>query len=133
MRDPMTKTTIARLLLCLLASPLAHAQGAERQLQGYTLNQNTLELLTSDGRYLIKPYSASVVETSFIPKGQQFDAGSHAVVLAPVDVGATLKTAGTRIEFATPGITVVVDKAPFRISYLYKGKPLVAEKGGYAK
>jgi len=130
---PMTKTTIARLLLCLLASPFAHAQNAERQLQGHSLNRNTLELATNDGRYLIKPYSAHVVETTFIPAGERFDPASHAVVLAPVDVGATLKTGGDRIEYATAGITVVVDRKPFRISYLYKGKPLVAEKGGYAK
>ncbi|QOY92862.1 DUF5110 domain-containing protein [Massilia sp. UMI-21] len=129
----MTKTTIARLLLCLMASPLAVANAAERQLQGVTRNQNTLELATSDGRYLIKPYSAHVVETTFIPNGQQFEPASHAVVLAPGDVGATLKVEGNRIEFATPGISVVVDRQPFRISYLYKGKPLVAEKGGYEK
>jgi oligosaccharide 4-alpha-D-glucosyltransferase len=129
----MTTAPFVRLALCLLASPLALAQNAERQLQGFRHNQNTLELATSDGRYLIKPYSANVVETTFIPRGEQPDPASHAVVLAPVDVGATFKDAGTRIEFATPGITVVVDKEPLRISYLYRGKPLVAEKGGYAK
>ncbi len=132
-RDPMTKTTIARLLLCLMASPLAYAQNAERQLQGHTLNRNTLELATSDGRYLIKPYSAHVVETTFIPNGEQHDPASHAVVLPPAGIQASLKAEANRIEFATPGITVVVDRKPFRISYLYKGKPLVAEKGGYAK
>ena len=138
---PMTTSTIARLALCLLAaapafSPLAHAAPAtpaERQLLGFTRNQNTLELATSDGRYLIKPYSANIVETTFVPNGQQFDPASHAVVLAPVDVGATLEADARRIEFATPGITVRVDKQPFRISYLYKGKPLVAEQGGYAR
>ena len=132
-RDPMTKTTIARLLLCLMATPLAYAQHAERQLQGHTLNQNTLELATNDGRYLIKPYSAHVVETTFIPNGQQHDPASHAVVLPPAGIQASLKAEGNRIEFATPGIAVVVDRKPFRISYLYQGKPLVAEKGGYAK
>ena len=130
---PMTKTTIARLLLCLLATPFAHAQNAERQLQGHTLNQNTLELATNDGRYLIKAYSAHVVETSFIPKGQQHQPASHAVVLPPAGVPATLKAGDDRIELATPGISVVVNRKPFRISYLYKGKPLVAEKSGYAK
>src|SRR3712207_5125752 len=90
-RDPMTKTTIARLLLCLLTAapafgPPAHAQNAERQLQGHSLNQNTLELATNEGRYLIKPYSAHVVETTFIPKGQQHDPASHAVVLPPAGV-----------------------------------------------
>ncbi|MGH8854820.1 MAG: TIM-barrel domain-containing protein [Telluria sp.] len=129
----MTTASFVRLALCLLATPVAFAQNADRQLQGVKHNQNTLELATSDGRYLIKPYSAHVVETTFIPNGEQLDLASHAVVLAPVDVGATLKTGTDRIEFATPGITVVVDKRPFRISYLYKGKPLVAEKGGYAR
>jgi len=129
----MTKTTIAGLLAGLLASQVALAQNAERQLLGYARNQNTLEVRTSDGVYLIKPYSAHVVETTFIPTGEKRDSVSHAVVLAPTDVGATLKSEGNRIEFATPGIAVVVDKAPLRISYLYKGKPLVAEKGGYAR
>jgi len=129
----MTHTTIARLALCLLASPLALAQNADRQLQGATRNQDTLELATNDGRYLIKPYSADVVETTFIPKGESFDPASHAVVLAPVSVGATLRDEGARLVFATQGITVVVDKQPFRISYLYQGKPLVAEKRGYGR
>ncbi len=129
----MTHTTIARLVLCLLASPLAFAQNAERQLQGVTQHQDTLELATSDGRYLIKPYSANVVETTFIPKGETFDPASHAVVLAPVATGATLMDEGARLVFATRGITVVVDKQPFRISYLYKDKPLVAEKRGYGR
>ena len=129
----MTHTTIARLVLCLLASPLAFAQNADRQLKGHGTNQNTLELATSDGRYLIKPYSANVVETTFIPNGEQLDTASHAVVLAPVDAGATLRDEGARLVYATSGITVVVDKQPFRISYLYKGKPLVAEKRGYGR
>lgn len=42
-----------------------------------------------------------------------------------------MKDEGARITFATPGITVSVDKRPFRISYAYKDKPLVAEKRGY--
>jgi hypothetical protein len=36
-----------------------------------------------------------------------------------------------RIELATEGIVVTVEKSPFRIAYSYKGKPLVAEKQGY--
>mgnify|MGYP002757963677 CR=1 FL=1 len=74
-----------------------------------------------------------MVETSFIPKGQQHQPASHAVVLPPAGVPATLKAGDDRIELATPGISVVVNRKPFRISYLYKGKPLVAEKSGYAK
>lgn len=129
----MTKTTIAAAVLCLFASPLAIAQNADRQLQGVSRNQNTLEIATNDGRYLIKPYSSTVVETTFIPKGERFDPNSHAVILAPTAVPATLKDEGGRIVFATDGITVTVDKQPFRISYAYKGNPLIAEKRGFGR
>ena len=128
----MTKATIAHLALCL-ATPLAFAQNAERHLQGVTHRQGTLEITTSDGRYLIKPYSANIVETTFIPNGEGADPASHAVVLAPGQVAATLKDEGARLTFATPGISVTVDKQPFRISYAYKGKALVAEKRGYGR
>lgn len=137
----MTTATTARLALGLsalsafcAASPLAFAQNAERQLAGVTRKQNTLEIATNDGRYLIKPYSSTIVETTFIPKGESFDAGSHAVILAPVQVAATLKDEGNRLTYAVDGgISVTVDKRPFRISYAYKGKPLVAEKRGFGR
>ena len=129
----MTTTTIARLALCLMASPLAFAQNADRQLEGVIRNQNTLEIATTDGRYLIRPYADNIVETTFVPKGERYDPASHAVVLVPAPVAATLKDEGGRVTYATEGISVTVDKQPFRISYAYKGKPLVAEKRGYAR
>lgn len=125
--------TSAGLALCLAVIPLAVAQNADRQLQSVTRNQNTLEFATNDGRYLIKPYSANIVETTFIPNGERFDPSSHAVVLAPDQFPVTLRDEGARVTFATPGIAVTIDKQPLRISYAYKGKPLVAEKRGYGR
>ena len=118
-------------LLSLLA--FSSVQAAERRLESFAANGNTLEIAVSDGRYRIKPYSTAIVETTFIPTGEQYDPRSHAVVLAPVAVGAALKDTGATIEYATSGIVVTVHKQPFRISYAYKGKPLVAEKAGYTK
>ena len=86
----MTKTTIAGLALCLVAAPHAGAQNADRLLRGVTQNGNTLDIATSDGRYLVKPYSSSIVETTFIPNGERVDAASHAVILAPGQVPVTL-------------------------------------------
>ncbi|MBB3117929.1 TIM-barrel domain-containing protein [Pseudoduganella violacea] len=128
----MKKNPIALAALCLLASS-AFAQNAERRLESFAQNQNTLEINTSDGKYLIRPYSATVVETAFIPKGEQYDTNSHAVVLAPEALATTLKDSVTSIEFATPGIVVTVQKSPFRISYAYRGQPLVSEKLGYTR
>ncbi|MFC5510327.1 TIM-barrel domain-containing protein [Massilia jejuensis] len=129
----MKNARIAHLALCLAASPLATAQNAERQLQGFTRSQDTLDIATSDGRYLIKPYADNIVETTFIPAGERADPASHAVAMAPGQVQATLKDEGARLVFATPGIAVTIDKQPFRISYAYKGRPLVAEKRGYGR
>jgi len=134
----MTTATIARLALCITALPLAtstfaFAQNAERQFKGVTQNGNTLEIATADGRYLIKPYSSAIVETTFIPNGERFEPASHAVILAPAQAPATFKDDGARITYATDGIAVTVDRKPFRIAYTYKGKPLVAEKRGFGR
>jgi hypothetical protein len=129
----MTAPTLAKIALLLLASPLALAQTPGRTLQSAQLNGNQLEITTSDGHYVIKPYSSRIVETTFIPQGERFNPASHAVVLAPGKDAATLKDADGKLEFATGGISVTVTKSPFRIAYAYKGKPLVVEKHGYYK
>jgi oligosaccharide 4-alpha-D-glucosyltransferase len=121
----------AVLALCLAASLPALAQNADRAFLGYKNDNGTLDIATSDGRYLIRPYDANIVETSFVPRGETFDPVSHAVVLVSGQVKASVREADGRIQLVTDGITVTVEKSPFRISYAYKGKPLVAEKHGY--
>jgi alpha-glucosidase (family GH31 glycosyl hydrolase) len=122
---------LIKFAILALASHAAMAQNADRQFLSAARSANGLEIATNDGRYIIKPYSAAVVETTFIPKGESMDPVSHAVVLPPAMVAGTLRDEGGALEFATPGITVRVEKRPFRISYAYKGQPLVAEKRGY--
>ncbi|MBV7537073.1 DUF4968 domain-containing protein [Duganella sp. sic0402] len=117
----------------LLASHGAQAQNADRKFDSVTERDGHLEVRTSDGSYLIKPYSAGIIETTFVPSGESTDPASHAVVLAPAAVKTTLKQKGGSIEYATPGLVVTITKSPFRIAYAYKGKPLVAEKRGYIR
>lgn len=128
----MKLTPIAAALALSLAGP-ALAQNADRAFLGYRQQGPTLDVTTSDGRYLIKPYAANIVETTFVPRGERFDPSSHAVVLAPGAVAAQVKDAGGRIQLVTDGITVTIEKKPFRIAYAYKGRPLVAEKHGYGR
>jgi alpha-glucosidase (family GH31 glycosyl hydrolase) len=140
----MKFTTFAGLAACsaaLAASPLAHAQNLERHFLGFrNVAGSGFQIATSDGRYLIRPYAANIVETTFVPAAEEGREGSaskqqpsHAVILAPGQVPVQVKEDGDRIVLATEGITVTVEKAPFRISYSYKGRPLVAEKRGYAQ
>jgi alpha-glucosidase (family GH31 glycosyl hydrolase) len=128
----MKITTTAALALTL-ASQLAVAQDSARQVESWTERDGALHIVTNDGSYRIRAYSSSIVETTFIPEGEGFDARSHAVVLAPAGVAATVKEADGRIEYATPGIAVTVERRPLRIAYTYKGRPLVAEKRGYTR
>jgi oligosaccharide 4-alpha-D-glucosyltransferase len=106
---------------------------AMRMVLGFKAAGKGFEIATSDGRYLIKPYAPNIVETSFVPSAEEGkpQAASHAVVLTPAQVPVKVQEDGARIVLATEGITVTVEKSPFRIGYSYKGKPLVAEKRGY--
>ena len=127
----MKPLKLCKLAVLALASQAALAQNADRHFLSAARTDSALEIATSDGKYIIKPYSAAVVETTFVPNGEQYDPASHAVVLAPAAVATTLRDSGAALEFATPGIAVRVEKQPFRISYAWKGQPLVAEKRGY--
>ncbi|NGZ87875.1 TIM-barrel domain-containing protein [Duganella aceris] len=124
---------LAALPLALLACHAALAQNAGRTFDRVSDGGGQLEVRTSDGVYLIKPYSNAIVETTFVPAGEAVDPASHAVVLAPAAVKTTLKQTAGRIEYATPGIVVTITKSPFNIAYAYKGKPLLAEKHGYLR
>ena len=124
---------LIQLAVLALCSQAAFAQNAERHFLSASRGANSLEITTNDGKYVIKPYSAAVVETTFIPNGERPDPSSHAVVLAPAAMPTTLRDEGGALEYATPGLTVRVEKKPFRIAYLYKGQPLVAEKRGYRR
>jgi len=85
-----------------------------------------------NGKYIITPYSDKIMETSFIPEGESINKESHAVVLTP-NTKASIEETKERITYATAGIVVEITKEPFKISYLYKGKPLIAEGEGYIK
>ncbi|QGZ39432.1 alpha-glucosidase/oligosaccharide 4-alpha-D-glucosyltransferase [Pseudoduganella flava] len=126
-----TKNTAA--LALILACQTAFAQNAARHVQSWTEKDGVLDIVTNDGRYLIKPYSPAIVETTFIPNGERQEPVSHAVVLAPGGVHPTVREVDGAIEYATGGITVTVQRQPLRIAYAYKGKPLVAEKLGYTR
>lgn len=121
----------ATLLLSL--APCALAQNVDRSIQSIADKGTYLELVTNDGSYRFKPYSDKIIETSFIPKGEQFNPESHAVRMLPAEVKTRLKLSATRLEYATAGMVVSISKSPFQISYAYKGKPLISEKNGYTK
>ena len=119
--------------ILLLVSALTFAQNSTRKFITAKTTKSTLEISVSDGTYVIKPYSTNILETTFLPKNEKFNPQSHAVVLAPKTNIAKIKENKTTIIYATAGMEVRIEKAPFKISYFYKSKFLLSEKNGYTK
>jgi len=122
-----------KLLLFLFVLVKVSAQSNDRKYDHYKVANNTLEVTTSDGKYLIKNYSDKIVETTFLPNGEIFNPNSHAVVLVPKAGISKLKESKNTLVYTTGGILVSIQKAPFKISYSYKGKELLSERNGYVK
>ncbi len=131
-----------KLLLVLLISSISFAQNANRKYISHSWKNNILEVKTSDGSYLIKPYSDKIAETSFIPNGdasdresakQSFNPNSHAVVKTAEKRWASFSKTDNSLTLLTKGITVVINKSPFKITYSNLGKVILSEKMGYTK
>jgi oligosaccharide 4-alpha-D-glucosyltransferase len=122
-----------KLLILLLITTFSFAQNANRKYLSHSWKNNTLEIKTNDGSYLIKPYSDKIIETSFIPNGESFNANSEAVIKTPEKIKAKLTIGNNALMLYTKGITVIINKLKFEISYIKNGKFFLSEKNGYIK
>ena len=121
------------LLLFVFFVASVNAQNKERIFKSFSKKEAHFEVVTNDGLYQIQPYSSTIIEVSFIPKGEQFQPNSHAVVLKPMNIKLKVLEGKNSIKIATAGISVEITKSPFQLSYFYKGKPLISERKGYVK
>lgn len=108
-------------------------QNPNRIFQDYQEHENTLEVSTNEGKYIFKPYSNKIMETSFIPIGESFDPHSHAVVMVPEKQRTKVANRASILEYSTSGISVRIKKSPFQIQYYYNDSLLISEKEGYSK
>ena len=122
-----------RYILLFLITSVSFAQNNKRVFENFKEGENTFEISTNDGRYIITPYNDYIIETTFIPNGEVYNKNSHAVVLKPQKTNITTAVTVDRIEITTNGISIVIQKSPFQIQYLYKNKLLLSEKNGYTK
>jgi alpha-glucosidase (family GH31 glycosyl hydrolase) len=122
-----------KLFLLLFLSTIGFAQNVNRKYISHQLNENVLEVKTSDGMYFLQLYNDKIVETSFVPNGEKFNPNSHAVVLKPDSNGFEFKQSTDYLEIKTTELEIQIVKSPFKISYYKKGELLLSEKLGYFK
>ncbi|GAA4274798.1 TIM-barrel domain-containing protein [Aquimarina gracilis] len=127
-----TKFLSSLLVLISIAITFSCKKKYEGPYQGFDDKGTYIEVFKDNGKYIIKPYSDKIIETSFIPKGETFTKESHAVVLS-AGVDAKIKEDKNTITYATSGIVAHITKEPFDIRYTYKGKELISENKGYVK
>lgn len=122
-----------KIFFLLFITSLSFAQTNDREYKSFKKVNRSLEIKTTDGLYLIKPYSNKIIETSFVPKGETFNPISEAVILTPKTEVFKVSETKNSITLTTSGIVVFIKKTPFQISYTYKSKLLISEKEGYSK
>ena len=123
--------TIKLLFLLFFISGF-YAQNDARFLTGLKQDENIITVDVNDGKYLIKYYSTKIVETSFIPKGEEFNKNSHAVVLEPKKVDLTVNSSEYKTEVISDGICLDIINKPFQIVYKdNKNNIITSEKRGY--
>ncbi|TPN88673.1 glycoside hydrolase family 31 protein [Aquimarina algicola] len=121
------------ILLFFIVTCISCKKEYEGPYQGYKVEDNSVEIFKDTGKYLIRYYSDKIVETSFIPNGEQFNPESHAVVKEPVKTKLFVLESDSTLTIQTNGIDISVTQNPFHISYSYKGKELISEHKGYIK
>ena len=121
------------IVVFLLLTSKAYTQNETRSYLGHTVDGNHLEVQTSEGSYRIQFYTSQIIETTFIPAGESYNAKSHAVVLAPGKAIPMLSEDKSALEYGTEGIKMRIQFSPFQISYSYKDKIVLSEKEGYVK
>ncbi len=92
-----------------------------------------VEIKVNDGLYQIQYYSPEIVETTFIPEGQEFKDESHAVVLNTKSSSDRIADGDEGVIVYSDGIDLIINKNPFQIAYSYKDQIILSEKKGYHK
>ena len=120
--------------LLLILPAFVIAQNSNRIFETMTNKKTHLEIKVNDGAYKIRLFSNKIIETSFIPSGEEDVKISHAVVLKSISIdNRFLKETASSLVLNTEGISLKIQKKPFQISYFYKGNKITSEKTGYSK
>jgi alpha-glucosidase (family GH31 glycosyl hydrolase) len=128
------KQSMKKTLLIILITTLSFAQNANRKYITHLWKDKVLEIKTNDGLYIIKNYTSNIFETSFIPNGESFNPKSEAVIIKNNYYYALdFKETPNGFKLFTAVMEVVIQKSPFKISYLNAGKEILSEKSGYIK
>jgi alpha-glucosidase (family GH31 glycosyl hydrolase) len=97
------------ILFLILMSPLRGFLSAQtREYKSHTFQDNILNVQCNDGEYRVRPFSAQIMEITFIPTGEKSVDTSHAVVMQPKNLRKSIpiKSPKDSIQFYFSAIDV---------------------------
>ncbi|WP_086931011.1 TIM-barrel domain-containing protein [Agarilytica rhodophyticola] len=115
--------------ICL--TPQVQAQNSTRLFENHVEHPGYLELMTSDGKISITPFSDKIIEVQFLTTSQPANPASHTIVSRSQTIATSLYDNKDKIIYRTPGIHLEIIKQPFQIKYFYLEKSLISEQAGY--
>ncbi|NRA91644.1 MAG: glycosyl hydrolase, partial [Psychroserpens sp.] len=121
------------LISAVFLFQINEAQNPDRIYKSHSEENNQFRVVTSDGSYIFQFYTSEILETTFIPKGEDNNKASHAVVLNPKKVETNYSYQGNVITYGSEGISIKITTEPFMVSYTYDGDPIISERRGYFK
>lgn len=125
-----SRVVSAFLLLFIVSLQLIASTGI-RSYRSISLKEDKIEVVVSDGRYLISPLSSSIFHTVFYPEGKTLKNFSFATDLKPIKVEFNITEEGNNVSIKTSGINIRIIKSPFSLSYYNGDKLLLSENLGY--
>ena len=96
------------VLFFVCFTTVGFSQKQAREYQSHKEENGVFEVTTTDGTYLFKIYSNSILETTFLPTGELPNETSHAVIIHPKKEKAKYSYQGEIIEYGTNGISVQI-------------------------
>lgn len=103
----------------------------EQIFKGHRFENETFIVETSQGDITFRPFGDSIIETIWHPNGLKSFEPSHAVVKQPSNTKGTVAETTNKLIFDWPGFQVLVQKKPFKISYLRDGVSFLDEATGF--
>jgi oligosaccharide 4-alpha-D-glucosyltransferase len=124
-----------KIVLLFLITTISFAQNGTRKFIKIEKLSSGFSVKVSDGNYLINFLNDKIIETSFIPNGEKNNNPSDAVVLKNKLKNISFKENKNSVACGSKSsnLKIVIQKSPFKISYLNNDLEIISEKSGYLK
>ena len=90
-----------------------------------------VEVITDHGTTQIVPYESNIIEIRHYPQNAPKEEKSDAVILKPEGTFNSIIDETNYLKLLTDSLSVIVNKNPFFISFLYDNDTIIKEEKGY--